>query len=98
LHALSGPYLVGRIGRRAVDEKVIVHDEPLHEAAADPEPPGGQPVDALPGLCGVYCEGLYGAPSLDRTTKPLLTPPQKAARPEDATVCLLAFLPVEELP
>ena len=97
LHALSGPHFIGRIGRPTVDEKEIVHDESLHEAAADPEPPGGQPVDPLPGLCGVYSEGLYGAPSLDWTTKPLLTPAQEAARPEDAAVCLLAFLRVEEL-
>ena len=86
LHALSAPDPVGRRGFAAIDEQVVLLDETLHEATADPEPPGGQPVDPLPGLCGVYSEGLYGAPSLDWTTKPLLTPAQKAAGPEDAAV------------
>ena len=37
------------------------------------------------------------APSLVETTKPLLTPAQKAAGPEDAAVAPLSFLYVEEL-
>src|SRR5215216_2325726 len=37
------------------------------------------------------------APSLVRVTKPLLTPAQEAAGPEDAAVALLGLLPVEEL-
>jgi hypothetical protein len=76
---LSGPDPVGRIGFAAIDEEEIFLDESLDEATADPEPPGGQPVDALPGLCRVYSEVLYGAPTLLRTAKPLLTPAQKAA-------------------
>jgi hypothetical protein len=84
-HVLSAPDPVGRIGFAAIDEEEVFLDESLHEAAADPEPPGGQPVDALPGLCRVYSEVLYGAPSLV-WTKPSLTPAQKAAGPEDAAV------------
>ena len=95
-HALSTLDPVGRIGLAAIYEEEIFLDEPLHEAAADPEPPGGQSVDALPGLCRVYSEVLYGAPSLV-LTKPLLTPAQKAAGPVNATVRPLAFLPIEEL-
>ena len=49
-HVLSAAYPVGRIGFVAIDEQEVLLDESLHEAAADPEPPGGQPVDALPGL------------------------------------------------
>jgi hypothetical protein len=85
-HALSGLDPVGRIGFATIDEEEIFLDESLDEATADPEPPGGQPVDALPGLCRVYSEVLYGAPSLVWTTKPSLTPAQKAAGPEDAAV------------
>jgi hypothetical protein len=95
-HALSALDPVGRIGFAAIDEEEIFLDESLDEATADPEPPGGQPVDALPGLCRVYSEVLYGAPSLVWTTKPSLTPAQKAAGPEDAAVCVLAVL-IEEL-
>src|SRR5215217_6207581 len=36
------------------------------------------------------------APSLVRVTKPLLTPAQEAAGPEDAAVALLGLLPVEK--
>jgi hypothetical protein len=84
-HVLSAPDPVGRIDFAAIDEEEVFLDESLYEAAADPEPPGGQPVDALPGLCRVYSEVLYGAPSLV-WTKPSLTPAQKAAGPEDAAV------------
>jgi hypothetical protein len=87
---------VGRIGLAAIDEEEIFLDESLDEAAADPEPSGGQPVDALPGLCRVYSEILYGAPSLVWTTKPSLTPAQKAVGPDNAAVCVLAVL-IEEL-
>jgi hypothetical protein len=83
---LSAPDPVGRIGLAAIDEQEVLRDQALHEATADREAPGGQPVDALPGLCRVYSEVLYGAPSLVWTTKPLLTPAQKAAGPEDAAV------------
>ena len=85
-HVLSAPDPVGRIGFAAIDEEETFLDESPHETTADPEPSGGQPVDALPGLCRVYSEVLYGAPSLVWTTKPLLTPAQKAAGPEDAAV------------
>jgi hypothetical protein len=95
-HALSSLDPVGRIGLAAIDEEEIFLDESLDEAAADPEPSGGQPVDALPGLCRVYSETLYGAPSLVWTTKPSLTPAQKAVGPDNAAVCVLAVL-IEEL-
>src|ERR687897_1864841 len=61
-HALSAPDRVGRIGFAAIYEEEIFLDKSLHEATADPEPPGGQPVDALPGFCRVYSEVLYGLP------------------------------------
>src|SRR5215216_4674565 len=61
-HALSALDPVGRIGFAAIDEEEIFLDKSLHEATADPEPPGGQPVDAFPGLCRVYFEDLYGLP------------------------------------
>ena len=86
LHALSALDPVGRIGLAAIEEKEIILDESLHEATADPEPPGGQPVDALPGLCRVYSEVLYGSASLLWTTKSLLPPAQKATGPENAAV------------
>jgi hypothetical protein len=63
-HTLSAPDPVGRIGLAAIDEEEVFLDESLHDATADPEPPGGQPVDALPGLCRVYSESLYEAPFL----------------------------------
>ena len=85
-YALSALDRVGRIGFAAIDEEETFLDESPHEATADPEPPGGQPVDALPGLCRVYSEVLYGAASLLWTTKSLLTPAQKAAGPENAAV------------
>src|SRR5687767_622171 len=62
-HALSALDPVGRIGFVTIDEEEIFLDESPHEATADPEPPGSQPVDALPGLCRVYSEILYGASS-----------------------------------
>ena len=63
-HVLSALDPVGRIGLAAIDEEEVFLDESLHDATADPEPPGGQPVDALPGLCRVYSESLYEAPFL----------------------------------
>jgi hypothetical protein len=63
-YVLSALDPVGRIGLAAIDEEEVFLDESLHEATADPEPPGGQPVDALPGLCRVYSESLYEAPFL----------------------------------
>jgi len=92
-YGLSAADPVGRRDFAAIDEQEILLDESPHEATADPEPPGGKPVDALPGFCRVYSEVLYGAPTLLRTTKPLLTPVQKAA---DAAVWLRR-LPIEEL-
>jgi hypothetical protein len=85
-HMLSVLDPVGRIGLAAIDEEEVFLDESLHDATADPEPPGGQPVDALPGLCRVYSEGLYGASLLAWTTNPSLAPAQKAAGPENAAV------------
>src|ERR671916_306999 len=43
-------------GIHAIDEQGVLRDQALNEATADPEPPGGQHVDTLPGLRRVYSE------------------------------------------
>src|SRR5918994_3226152 len=97
LHPLSAADPVGRHCFPAIDEQEVLRDQALHEAAADPQPPGGKPVDTLPGLRGVYPE-VPGRGSLAcRDDEPLLTPTQKATGPGNAAVGLLALFTFEEL-
>jgi hypothetical protein len=60
-NGLSAADPVGRRGFAAIDEQEILLDESPREATADPEPPGGKPVDALPGFCRIYSDVLKGA-------------------------------------
>jgi hypothetical protein len=48
---------VGRSARRAVYEESPVRDEPLGGAAADPQPSGGEAIQPLAILSGLYDEG-----------------------------------------
>lgn len=95
--ALSAADPVGRRGFPTIDEQEVLRDQALHEATADAEPPGGKPVDTLPGLCGVYSEVPGQGSFACEDDEPLLTPAQKATGPENAAVGLLAFFPFEEL-
>src|SRR5215218_5524068 len=58
-----------------VDVEVAFPDEALHEATAETETPGGQPVEAFPRFRGFYPEALGRHPARSSTAdeKPLLT-------------------------
>jgi hypothetical protein len=96
-HALSAADPVGRRGFAAIDEQEVLRDQALHEATADPEPPGCQLVDALPCLCRVYSEVPMWGSFARRDDESLLAPAQETAGPGDAAVRVLAFFPIEEL-
>src|SRR5215212_2013412 len=56
LDFLPAPHFERRRDTFILDEQEIVLDQPPHEAPAQPETPGGQPVETLPGLVEVYVE------------------------------------------
>src|SRR5688572_4971373 len=84
-YELSAADPVGRRGFVAIDEQEVLLDEALHAATADPEPPGGERVDAFPGLRGIYYEVPVRG-SFARRDEPSLAPAQETAGPENAAV------------